>query len=118
MYIVYNHNIFNYDTLKEKIQNHIDESTKTFLSKFDESRSEDDDKKIGVIKYFPPQYLEGFLKNRKLHISDSLDFTWGKGVYVSPLQYPKSSMMYGRIGVLGWYDTRSQKYMTPQAITG
>lgn len=98
-----------YDELRQDIEEWIEESTLNVLIELEKSQSDDDDEKIGVLKYFEPRYLEGFRKNPKLKLSNTAGFTWGDGVYVMPLQYPKSGMIYGRIGVLGWYSMRGKR---------
>lgn len=108
----------NYDDLKSDIEKHIENSTQGFLKQLAESKSEDDAEQIGVIKYFHPRYLEGFLKDPRLVVSNTPGFTWGDGIYVTPLQFPKSGMMYGRVGVLGWYNIRSKKVYDATSYQG
>ena len=55
-----------------------------------------------MLKFFPPQYLAGFMRRPELVISATPGFTWGDGVYVVPLQHVYSAMIYGRVGVMGW----------------
>lgn len=55
-----------------------------------------------MLKFFPPQYLAGFMRHPELVISTTPGFTWGDGVYVVPLQHVYSAMIYGRVGVMGW----------------
>lgn len=58
-----------------------------------------------AIKYMPTKY--GALYARAgsgLRISDRPGFTWGTGVYVTPLCYPVSAGIYGRTGIVSWYD--------------
>lgn len=71
---------------------------------FDKFRDEKDPNKVWILKYFSPRFLEAFMKNRELAISATPGFTWGDGVYVAPLCYPYSTMMYGRVGVMGWIE--------------
>lgn len=63
--------------------------------------------KIWLLKYMNPQYLAGFLSRKQMAISATPGFTWGDGIYVTPLINPYSTMMYGRVGVLGWLDDRT-----------
>jgi hypothetical protein len=86
------------DKLEKEIRSWIDQSTVRFDAQFSEA------KRIWVVKYFNPAFLSGFLNSKQLVISSSPGFTWGDGVYVTPLANPYSTMMYGRIGVLGWID--------------
>lgn len=67
----------------------------------------DKDGKIWVVKYMHSRHLESFLIGthaKKMRISDTIGFTWGTGVYVTPLQHPRSTMMFGRIALLGYID--------------
>jgi len=64
-----------------------------------------EDEKFWVLKFFPPKYLEAFRSNgNRLWISCKPGFTWGDGIYVSPLAYPFSTMIYGRAGIMGYFD--------------
>jgi hypothetical protein len=56
------------------------------------------------MKFIPSLYLASFLQSKRLAISTTAGFTWGDGLYVTPLCNPYSTMMYGRAGVLGWID--------------
>jgi hypothetical protein len=85
--------------VESEIRHWIQVSTQHFDRDF-----RDEGGKVWVLKYFPPQYLEGFLRARALKVSTTRGFTWGDGVYVAPLIHPYSTMMYGRAGVLGWID--------------
>jgi len=80
-----------------------DDSTRRFQQRFNEGG------KVWVLKYMPPQYLTDFLVHKQLVISATPGFTWGDGIYVSPLTNPYSTMMYGRIGVLGRLDGAAVK---------
>ena len=64
------------------------------------------DGKIWVLKYFSPRYLDAYFDPmnlaRHLLISNTPGYTWGDAVYVTPLRNAYSTMMYGRIGVMGW----------------
>jgi hypothetical protein len=60
--------------------------------------------KAWMLKFFPPQYLAGFMRRPELVVSTTPGFTWGDGVYVVPLQHVYSAMIYGRVGVMGWID--------------
>lgn len=64
-----------------------------------------------MLKFFPPQYLAGFLKRPELVVSTTPGFTWGDGVYVVPLDHVYSAMIYGRVGVMGWIDAADLKHV-------
>jgi len=55
-----------------------------------------------VVKYFGAKYLSAFQADKRLVISATPGFTWGDGVYVAPASCPLSTMMYGRVGAMGW----------------
>jgi len=61
--------------------------------------------KVWVLKFIDARFLGAFLRSGgRLVVSATPGFTWGDGVYVAPLRNEYSTMMYGRIGVLGWLD--------------
>lgn len=62
------------------------------------------DYSVPIIKYIAPQYIGTFFTNKSLFISKSEGFTWGDGVYASPLSSGQSSIMYGRCGIIGWLE--------------
>ena len=66
-----------------------------------------EDDRIWVLKYIPPRFLGSFRRDSRMMVSTSPGFTWGDGVYVVPLRFPYSSMMYGRIGIMGWVSAQS-----------
>ena len=83
------------DELQTEIRGWIDQSTLRFHAQFNEANQ------IWVLKYFNPAFLAEFLRRKQLVISNSPGVTWGDGLYVTPLLNPYSTMIYGRIGVLG-----------------
>jgi hypothetical protein len=54
-----------------------------------------------VIKYLPANRLNGFLASNQLYAAKTPGFTWGDAVYVTPLDIPFSTMMYGCVGIIG-----------------
>jgi hypothetical protein len=83
--------------IEEEIEEHILAGSKLFYS---DHRNPDGS--VYVIKYFPSKRLGSFLASgRKLYASDLPGFTWGDGIYVAPLGAPLTSMMFGRIGLVG-----------------
>lgn len=57
------------------------------------------------IKYMPPKYGALYTgAQTRLRISDRVGFTWGTGVYIAPLCYPVTTALYGRAGVVCWFD--------------
>jgi hypothetical protein len=60
-----------------------------------------------AIKYMPARYASGYRGNNSgLRISNTLGFTWGTGVYVTPLRDPLSTALYGRAGIVARFDPR------------
>jgi hypothetical protein len=57
-----------------------------------------------AVKYVPSKYASTYLKpNSGLYIGSS-NFTWGRGVYVTGVQEPLSTAIYGRVGIVSWFD--------------
>ncbi len=57
------------------------------------------------MKYVPAKYAATYRKlpNDGLFIGSS-NFTWGRGVYVTGVQEPLSTAIYGRVGVVSRFD--------------
>jgi hypothetical protein len=90
--------------VERDIRNHLRTSSADFRLRFCEQNQ------VWIIKYIPARFLRNFEKSRSLAISATPGFTWGDGVYVAPLSFPYSTMMYGRAGIMGrlpWDDTRT-----------
>jgi hypothetical protein len=85
--------------VENDIESWIVDSEKTFKTSFPPK-----DNKLWVLKYFSARFLEGFLNKKRLVISAGQEYTWGDGLYITPLQHHYSSMIYGRIGIMGWVD--------------
>jgi hypothetical protein len=58
-----------------------------------------------AVKYVPCKYAPDYVKlpNKGLHIGEN-NFTWGQGVYVTGIEEPLSTAIYGRVGVVSWFD--------------
>lgn len=61
-----------------------------------------------VIKYLPPSRVKLFQQSarptsspKRLFAADKPGYTWGDAVYICPLKWPFSGMLYGRAGVVG-----------------
>jgi len=90
------------DQIENDVENWIQQSTSTF-----EHNYKDAGGRVWVLKFFPPRYLRDFFNcGQRLHISVTPGYTWGDGVYVVPLRFHYSTMMFGRIGVMGWIHSR------------
>jgi hypothetical protein len=54
-----------------------------------------------AIKYVPARWAKSYTRpGGTLWISNTPGFTWGNGVYVTPLVFPVSSAIFGRVGVV------------------
>lgn len=54
-----------------------------------------------VIKYMPAKFGTAYRGSEpRLKISDTPGFTWGRATYVTPLAFPLSSGIFGRVGVV------------------
>ena len=60
-----------------------------------------------VIKFVSSQWAKNYLTPQKLKISARPALTWGTATYVTPLAFPLSSALYGRIGLVCKYDPTS-----------
>src|SRR5215469_6694758 len=69
-----------------------------------------DAKRLYVIKYIGPKFLSDTLATDSLYASKTPGYTWGDAVYVAPLAYPRSTMMYGAAGVIGWLDAAAMTF--------
>lgn len=102
-----------YGELVKDIEQWIADSADFMQNNLSESiKMKEGRKCLGVVKYFKADYLEGFLtgnNRKKIFISSTAGFTWGDGVYLTPLQFPRSGMMYGRVGVLGWFKVDAKR---------
>src|SRR5215472_4918751 len=82
--------------LERAIEDHIQMSKGLFNNLFNEPTGE-----CYVIKYLHAKRLSAFIAAGQLYASDVPGYTWGDGVYVAPLAMPFSTMMYGRVGIVG-----------------
>ena len=65
---------------------------------------------IQIIKYMPARHLTGALASQQLYASERAGFTWGDAVYVTAVRYPRSTMMYGQVGVVGEFDANTARF--------
>lgn len=58
-----------------------------------------------AMKYVPSRRAEGYLRtpNNGFFIGNK-DFTWGKAVYVTGVAEPLSTAIYGRVGIVSWFE--------------
>src|SRR5215208_1285980 len=57
-----------------------------------------------VIKFVQSKWAEHYLTPKPLKISETPALTWGTATYVTPLAFPLSSALYGRIGLVSDFD--------------
>lgn len=58
-----------------------------------------------IIKYTSTKYGGGYrAPGLSLRISETVGFTWGTGTYVTPLCFPASGAVFGRVGVVASFD--------------
>jgi hypothetical protein len=57
-----------------------------------------------AIKFVKSQWACKYLAAARLKISQTPALTWGTATYVTPLAYPLSSALYGRVGLVTDYD--------------
>lgn len=57
-----------------------------------------------VIKFVQSQWAAHYSFPRRLKISETPALTWGTATYVTPLAFPLSSALYGRIGLVTQFD--------------
>jgi hypothetical protein len=59
-----------------------------------------------AIKFVKSRWAVDYLKPSRLKVSDTPALTWGTATYVTPLAFPLSSALYGRIGLVTDFDPR------------
>jgi len=57
-----------------------------------------------IIKFVNSRWADHYLTPKKLKVSTTPALTWGTATYVTPLAYPLSSALYGRIGLVSEFD--------------
>jgi len=57
-----------------------------------------------AIKFVKSRWAVNYLKASRLKISDTPALTWGTATYVTPLAFPLSSALYGRVGLVTDFD--------------
>ena len=71
-----------------------------------------------VIKYVPASYLATVLATGQLYASERAGFTWGDAIYVAPLKTPRTTMMYGHVGIVGTYSIADTRIFDADNATG
>jgi hypothetical protein len=78
----------------------------SFIKPYDQSRLADLVKGTDpyAIKFVKSRWAANYLSPARLKISETPALTWGTATYVTPLSFPLSSALYGRIGLVTDYD--------------
>ena len=71
-----------------------------------------------VIKYMAGKFLGDVISSQHLYASERAGFTWGDALYVSPVEYPRATMMYGQVGVVGTYAISSARFFDADKPVG
>jgi hypothetical protein len=59
-----------------------------------------------AIKFVSSQWALNYVTPKRMKISQTPALTWGTGTYVTPVAFPLSSVLYGRIGLVTPFDPR------------
>ena len=57
-----------------------------------------------VIKFVSSEWAAKYVTPQQLKVSTTPALTWGTATYVTPLAFPLSSALYGRIGLVSEFD--------------
>ncbi|GHB85944.1 hypothetical protein GCM10010347_66180 [Streptomyces cirratus] len=95
--------------LRQEITDAIKASEPAWLAFVEDNREAAGGQPLAV-KYVPARYATTYRKlpNKGLFIGSS-NFTWGRGVYVTGVQEPLSTAIYGRVGVVSRFDPSGWK---------
>jgi hypothetical protein len=65
-----------------------------------------DDHRIAphAIKFVASRWAAAYATRQPLKVSNTPALTWGTGTYVTPLPFPLSSVLYGRVGLVTDFD--------------
>lgn len=101
------------DELEQDIQAYIAASGSTLIL-----RNIIESDQLLVLKYMSAHYLDDALTRMQLYASEKSGFTWGDAIYVAPVDYPRSTMMYGSVGVAGTYATSGKRFFNADNAKG
>ncbi|MGA8593535.1 MAG: hypothetical protein WB676_02220 [Bryobacteraceae bacterium] len=65
---------------------------------------------IRLLKYLSAERLEDTLKQQHLYAAERAGFTWGDAIYLTPARYPRATMMYGEVGVVGSWSAKHKRF--------
>jgi hypothetical protein len=60
-----------------------------------------------AVKFVASRWAAAYATPAPLKVSDTPALTWGTGTYVTPLPFPLSSVLYGRVGLVTDFDPRT-----------
>jgi hypothetical protein len=71
-----------------------------------------------AIKFVNSRWASAYASPARLKISENPALTWGTAPYVTPLAFPLSSALYGRIGLVTEFaSTRSRRSLAPKGFS-
>lgn len=84
----------------------IDRDVRRHIRPYDQSRLASLVHSYGpyAIKFVPSRWAEHYATAAPLKISATPALTWGTATYITPIAYPLSSVLYGRIGLVSEFD--------------
>jgi hypothetical protein len=99
------------DSLRAAIEAAIDESATAWERWLDDNRSDPlaPDSRPLAVKYVPSRYAASYLIPGAKLVIGSSNFTWGRGVYVTGVEEPLSTAIYGRAGIVSTFDPKGWK---------
>jgi hypothetical protein len=71
-----------------------------------------------VIKFVASRWAASYAAPSRLKISDTPALTWGTGTYVTPVTFPLSSVLYGRVGLVTDYDPTGWRVFDATTVAG
>lgn len=71
-----------------------------------------------AIKFVASRWATNYESQNKLKISETPALTWGTATYVTPIAFPLSSALYGRIGLVTDFDARQWRVFDATTTAG
>ena len=71
-----------------------------------------------AIKFVPSRWASKYSVASPLKISDTPALTWGTATYVTPLAFPLSSALYGRVGLVTPFDPSGWRVFDATTVRG
>lgn len=97
------------DDVRNAIENAIKASAGEWNKFVDDNRApvEDDKRRRPLaMKYMPSEWAKSYKPAKKKHrfYMGQKDYTWGRAVYVTGVRQPLSTAIYGRVGLVSWFE--------------